>query len=105
MIPARKRRGTRHIKGKENARGPMRMVGSPEQGESKRKMDDTLKDAITAVRNYVGELTGKPASDTEIAAALKRYFVLNEICDTVKMDRENSHGRKGAETEAGVGKG
>lgn len=67
-------------------------------------MDGCVKQAILAVQDYVGELTGKPATDEEVCAALKRYFVLNEICDTIKMDRDNLKQQEAAETEAGVGK-
>lgn len=83
---------------------PSSVTGTGEIKGTEIKMDGCVKESIEAVRIFVGELTGTPATDEEIAAALRRYFVLNEICDTVKMDRENSEQQESAEKEADVGK-
>jgi len=46
-----------------------------------------VQSALAMVRRFVSETTGKPASDDEIADALKRYFVLKEIADHIEMRR------------------
>lgn len=43
--------------------------------------------ALTQVRRFVAETTGEEASEGEIARALCRYFVLNEIKEHVEMER------------------
>ena len=48
-----------------------------------------VAEAIRRIESYVGEITGKAPAPEEIATALKRYFVLKEICETIQWDREN----------------
>ena len=43
--------------------------------------------AVQVVRNFVTETTGRLPTDEEIADALKRYFVLNEIKAHILMTR------------------
>ncbi len=44
--------------------------------------------AISAIKEFIGETTGTKATDMEIARALKRYFVLNEIKEHVLLERK-----------------
>jgi len=47
-----------------------------------------LVDALTAVDTFITAVTGQKPSAMEIADALKRYFVLNEIKAHIVMARE-----------------
>ena len=49
--------------------------------------NDLILDAIQGVRRFITETTGKEPTDEEIADALKRYFVLNEIKAHILMVR------------------
>ena len=49
--------------------------------------NDLILDAIQGVRRFISETTGKEPTDEEIADALKRYFVLNEIKEHILMVR------------------
>lgn len=49
----------------------------------------SLKDALEVVHNFIADITGQPPTQDEIADALKRYFVLNEIKDHIIMQRKN----------------
>jgi hypothetical protein len=53
-------------------------------------IDPILVDALTAVANFVGETTGTPATQEELAQALKRYFVLKEIKENIELTRKTS---------------
>ena len=48
----------------------------------------SIEEAIQTIRNFVAETTGLPPTDEEIAEALKRYFVLNEIKDHILLFRD-----------------
>ena len=48
-----------------------------------------VAEAIEGIGKYVGEITGEKPAPEEIATALKRYFVLKEVCETIQWDREN----------------
>jgi hypothetical protein len=48
----------------------------------------SIREAIQGIRMFVAETTGKTPTDDEIADALNRYFVLNEIKDHILMTRE-----------------
>jgi hypothetical protein len=48
----------------------------------------TLKEAIAAVERFIAETTGMPPSEAELADALQRYFVLNEIKGHIEMRRQ-----------------
>jgi len=54
------------------------------------EVQDCIKEAIDTIQNFVKQTTGKEASPEEIAGALKRYFVLKEIGDHIKLEREKS---------------
>jgi hypothetical protein len=51
-------------------------------------IDEDLCDALITIHNFIQEVTGKPPAQAEIAAALKRYFVLNEIKEYIVMERQ-----------------
>lgn len=52
-------------------------------------MQECILNAIVNTQNFVEKVTGKKATQEEIAKALQRYFVLNEIKDFIIMDRED----------------
>ena len=54
--------------------------------------DHMILQAVRFVRHFITETTGKPPTDEEIADALKRYFVLNEIKAHILMAREKKQG-------------
>lgn len=49
-------------------------------------------EAVETVRKFIAETTGRAPSDEEIADALKRYFVLNEIKAHILMTRGSGAG-------------
>jgi hypothetical protein len=51
-----------------------------------------IPEAIETIRHFIAETTGQAPDDREIADALRRYFVLNEIRAHILMNRtgENS---------------
>lgn len=49
-----------------------------------------LKDALATIERFVTETTGQPPTEAELADALQRYFVLNEIKGHIEMLREES---------------
>lgn len=51
-----------------------------------------LLEALTTVSDFIRQVTGKEGTQSEIADALTRYFVLNEIKDHIVMLRENENG-------------
>ena len=55
-------------------------------------LEDCLVEALEAVENFILETTGQKPTQQEIANALKRYFVLNEIKGHVVMERGESAG-------------
>ena len=59
-------------------------------------LEDCLAEALETVENFISETTGQKPTQQEIADALKRYFVLNEIKGHIVMVRgeeaENSEG-------------
>jgi hypothetical protein len=54
------------------------------------EVDACIKEAIETIENFVKETTGNAPTPEEIAGALKRYFVLKEIGEHIKMVRNNS---------------
>lgn len=48
----------------------------------------TLREAIVTVERFITETTGIPPSEAELADALQRYFVLNEIKGHIEMRRQ-----------------
>jgi len=49
-----------------------------------------LTDALETVQDFITETTGEKPTQREIANALKRYFVLNEIKAHLVMEREGT---------------
>ncbi len=45
--------------------------------------------AIITIQNYIKEVTGMEATQTEIAKALTGYFVLSEIKEYIEIQRED----------------
>ena len=56
--------------------------------KTKKPADRKILEAVEAVRHFIAETTGEAPSDEEIADALRRYFVLNEIKAHILMSRE-----------------
>ena len=48
---------------------------------------EELQNALTSIERFVSEVTGQAPTQTEIANALQRYFVLNEIKEHIVMER------------------
>jgi hypothetical protein len=48
-----------------------------------------IKQAIRTIQHFILETTGEEATQGEIARALNRYFVLNEIKEHIEMERED----------------
>lgn len=59
-------------------------------------LENYLVEALESVVNFITETTGQKPTQQEIANALKRYFVLNEIKDNIVMER--SEGTEDIET-------
>lgn len=57
--------------------------------DNKNNIIDPIDDAMSTLRTFVEEISGERPSDQEIAAAIKRYFILKEIYDQIIWDREN----------------
>ena len=55
-------------------------------------LEDCLVEALETMQNFIMETTGQQPTQQEIANALKRYFVLNEIKAHVLMERGESAG-------------
>lgn len=53
-------------------------------------IEPVLTDALASVSEFIREVTGVEPTQAEIADALTRYFVLNEIKDHILMVREES---------------
>lgn len=53
------------------------------------ELEPELLEAIGKLIHYVSEVTGQKPSQKEIASALGRYFILSEIGNQIKWDREN----------------
>lgn len=56
-------------------------------------IDPVLTDALDTVSDFIRQVTGVEPTQAEIADALIRYFVLNEIKDHILMMRESAGGR------------
>ena len=52
-------------------------------------MAENIKAAIETIQRFILEVTGEEATQQEIAKALTRYFVLNEIKEYIELYREN----------------
>ena len=54
------------------------------------KTDLALTDALDTVSDFIRQVTGVEPTPAEIADALTRYFVMNEIKDHIVMLREDA---------------
>ncbi len=52
-------------------------------------IETCLLNAIDTINNFVEQTTGEKPAPEEIARALKRYFVLNEIKEHILMERNS----------------
>jgi aspartate/methionine/tyrosine aminotransferase len=57
---------------------------------STRTSDDAIGEALATVADFIQQVTGIAPTREEIADALTRYFVLNEIKDHILMLRGGS---------------
>lgn len=57
--------------------------------KEKAEFDPKLVEAIHTIENFVGEVTGTPPTQPELAQCLKRYFILKEILDQIVWEREH----------------
>lgn len=57
---------------------------------SHQTIDPVFADALGIVSDFVRQVTGVEPTQAEIADALTRYFVLNEIKDHILMVREGA---------------
>jgi len=55
-----------------------------------RTSDDVISDAMVTITDFIRQVTGIEPTRAEIADALTRYFVLNEIKDHILMLRDGS---------------
>ena len=53
------------------------------------EIEQPLIDALEAIMTFIRETTGRTPNQTELAMALKRYFVMNEIKDHIFMDQKD----------------
>ncbi|BBO85295.1 hypothetical protein DSCO28_58610 [Desulfosarcina ovata subsp. sediminis] len=51
-------------------------------------IDPVLTEALTTVCDFIRQVTGTAPTSAELADALKRYFVLNEIKEHILMVRD-----------------
>lgn len=53
-------------------------------------VDPALSDALARVADFIRDVTGVEPTTDEIADALTRYFVLNEIKEHILMRRDGN---------------
>jgi len=53
-----------------------------------KEIEQPLREALEAIITFVKKTTGRTPDQTELAEALKRYFVMKEIKDHIFMDPE-----------------
>jgi len=51
------------------------------------QVQKSMLEAIGTIQDFIKEVTGQEATQDEIAQALTRYFVLNEIKDFLELQR------------------
>jgi hypothetical protein len=51
------------------------------------QVHESMLEAIGTIQDFVKEVAGQEATQDEIAHALTRYFVLNEIKDFIELQR------------------
>jgi len=60
-------------------------------------MDESIKDAILTIINYIKAETGVEPTQEEVAALLKSYFILNEVCNQIKYQLKKEAEEPGEE--------
>lgn len=60
--------------------------------DSAQSIEPVLHAALTTVADFIRQVTGVEPTQAEIADALGRYFVLNEIMEHIVMLREGADG-------------
>ncbi|MFH2067253.1 MAG: hypothetical protein ABIK15_18780 [Pseudomonadota bacterium] len=53
------------------------------------EIEQPLIDALEAIMTFIKKTTGRTPNQVELAKALKRYFVMNEIKDHIFMDQKD----------------
>jgi hypothetical protein len=53
-------------------------------------IDPILISALAGIADFIQQVTGAEPTQAELADALSRYFVLNEIKEHILMMRENT---------------
>lgn len=51
------------------------------------EIEPPLREALEAIMAFIKETTGRTPTQTELAKALKRYFVMNEIKAHIFIDQ------------------
>lgn len=54
-------------------------------------IDNALTHALDTIADFIRQVTGLEPTQAEIADALTRYFVMNEIKDHILMKRQGSN--------------
>jgi hypothetical protein len=54
-------------------------------------IDNALTNALDTIADFIRQVTGLEPTQPEIADALTRYFVMNEIKDPILMKRQGSN--------------
>jgi hypothetical protein len=57
----------------------------------KNRISPELETAIDKIKEFIHTVTGQAANDSELADALTRYFVLNEITGHIQMARDDGN--------------
>ena len=60
------------------------------------KMNDSIKDAILTIIEYIKAETGVEPTQEEVAALLKSYFILNEVGNQIKYQLKSETTKPGA---------
>jgi primase-polymerase (primpol)-like protein len=64
-------------------------------------MDESIKDAILTIMDYIKAETGVEPTQEEVAALLKSYFILNEVGNQIKYQLKKEAAKPGgAQNEA-----
>ncbi len=62
------------------------------------RLSKQMTDAILTLLKFIKATTGNEPSQTEVANALKSYFILNEIGNQIKFQRKKQHLQPPADT-------
>jgi hypothetical protein len=59
------------------------------------RMGDSIKDAILTIMKYIEYETGSEPTQEEVAALLKSYFIINELCNQIKYQLKKGETKPG----------